>query len=366
MGWLSGWSYRRPITWFNNSSTSLSPYVEQVILNSSNFDFSKVNSDGSDIRFTDADGTTVLNHWIEEWNYTGAYAVIWVEIPSITPYGGGTIYIYYGNPSATSNEVSPTVLFDFWADFTDLTGWTNFGTPSPAVFSDTSFHDGWGWASNGDSNYASGSYSTTTFSTSTSWRLIARAKQLAGNTWDMIYNIGFGNDTTFTEATRRMFANIRINGNNPDGRPEYSYDIYFGYYTSAGWVNVTTLSGANDLNYHRYQIIYDSPNNTVSFYMDETSQGSGSPDPPAVSAFPIVIAGRDYNNTNFLDYIGVVKSTGQAITMNVGSEETPMPVYVWDGTSWQRALAVKYWDGSQWVDAVSIKYWDGTQWVALS
>ena len=53
----------------------------------------KLNYD--DVRFTDSDGTTLLNYWKE------ADGKFWVKVPSI-PYGNKTIYVNYGNPSATS------------------------------------------------------------------------------------------------------------------------------------------------------------------------------------------------------------------------------------------------------------------------
>jgi len=58
-------------------------------------------SDCGDIRFTDSDATTLLNYWIES-GCNSASTKIWVKVPSIPASSTKTIYVYYGNPSATS------------------------------------------------------------------------------------------------------------------------------------------------------------------------------------------------------------------------------------------------------------------------
>jgi hypothetical protein len=61
----------------------------------------KMRSDGGDIRFTDSDETTLLNYWVESGINTSS-TKIWVKVPSIPASSSKTIYVYYGNPSATS------------------------------------------------------------------------------------------------------------------------------------------------------------------------------------------------------------------------------------------------------------------------
>ncbi|MEM5810201.1 MAG: DUF2341 domain-containing protein [Candidatus Aenigmatarchaeota archaeon] len=55
----------------------------------------KARLDYGDIRFTDSDGTQ-LNYWQE------ADGKFWVKVPSIPASSTKTIYVYYGNPNATS------------------------------------------------------------------------------------------------------------------------------------------------------------------------------------------------------------------------------------------------------------------------
>jgi len=66
-------------------------------------------SDGGDIRFTDSDGTTLLPYWVESGLNT-ANTRIWVLMPSIPSSSSKTIYMYYGNPSATSQSSSSAVF----------------------------------------------------------------------------------------------------------------------------------------------------------------------------------------------------------------------------------------------------------------
>ena len=112
----AGWDCRKPVT-INNPGDALNDYQVLITLNSSNFDYSKANLDGSDIGFVDGDNTVALNYWIEEWNAAGD-SMIWVKVPSIKDSGNTTIYMYYGNPSAISQS-NGTATFELFDDFGD-------------------------------------------------------------------------------------------------------------------------------------------------------------------------------------------------------------------------------------------------------
>ena len=117
MAWLSNdWAYRREITIDNTSnSNDLTDYQVKITLDNTNFDFSKANNDGSDIRFTDDDGSTLLYYWIEKWDSTNQEAIIWVKVPSIPASSNKTIYMYYGNASA-SDASDGDNTFEFFDD----------------------------------------------------------------------------------------------------------------------------------------------------------------------------------------------------------------------------------------------------------
>jgi len=122
---LSGWQYCANINIDNTgNSNALSNYQQKVVLSISNFDFSKANSDGSDIRFLDNDDSTPLSYWIEGWDSSGQTATIWVKVPSIPASSNYTIYMYFGNASATS-ESNGDNTFAFFDDFStkDTSKW---------------------------------------------------------------------------------------------------------------------------------------------------------------------------------------------------------------------------------------------------
>lgn len=101
-GWYnSSWLYRKPITVDNTSTSTLTNYQAQV---SVTYD-SHMQSDFDDIRFTDSDGTTLLDHWRETYT-TSTSATFWVKVPSIATSSTATIYMYYGNSAASSNSNS--------------------------------------------------------------------------------------------------------------------------------------------------------------------------------------------------------------------------------------------------------------------
>jgi hypothetical protein len=68
-------------------------------------------SSGNDILFTDSSGINKLNHEIETYNSTTGQLIVWVQVPSVSPAVDTAIYMYYGNPSASSQQ-SKTLVWD--------------------------------------------------------------------------------------------------------------------------------------------------------------------------------------------------------------------------------------------------------------
>lgn len=97
--WYDGnWAKVRPITIDNTGNPSdLIDYQVTIYIT---YD-SDMQSDFDDLRFTDSDGTTELNYWIEN-KTDSSWAVIWVKVPSIPSSSTKAIYVYFGNPSAIS------------------------------------------------------------------------------------------------------------------------------------------------------------------------------------------------------------------------------------------------------------------------
>lgn len=197
MAWLSSnWGYRKSIT-LSRASGAVSNYQMKILVGESSGAAGEdvdcggnCKSDFSDLRFTAADGTTLLDYWIESVSGTtpNQLAAIWVEFDSIGT-GDTTFYMYYGYASATavSNGDNTFILFD---DFEDgsINGskWTNPGSWSEGsgVLSKL--------ANNTNTNHAL--LSVNTYASSIA--IHARAK--VGSDWSNEY--GWGNAVIFDQT----------------------------------------------------------------------------------------------------------------------------------------------------------------------
>ncbi|HHB93386.1 MAG TPA: DUF2341 domain-containing protein [Thioploca sp.] len=119
--WNNSWGYKKEIKVQENSGTTLTNYsILLHILYNSN-----MNTNFSDLRFTNSAENTELGYWIE--NYTASTdAYIWIKVPTLTASINTSIYMYYGNSVATTtSNFNNAFLFadDFStntsADYTD-------------------------------------------------------------------------------------------------------------------------------------------------------------------------------------------------------------------------------------------------------
>jgi len=109
---LSGYTTRRKLTIDHTKIDSdLTDFPVLVKLTSSNFDFSKSNSDGYDIRFTSSDGTTLLKYERERHDSANQKAEYWVKIPSVSSSADTEFYIYY-RTADTADGADPTNVWD--------------------------------------------------------------------------------------------------------------------------------------------------------------------------------------------------------------------------------------------------------------
>jgi len=144
--WLSGWQYRKSHEINGSSAGSVTDYQirikvhygsgtdsgEDVYLNE------KCRSDFGDVRFTDDDGTTVLDYWMEEKSDSD-YAIFWVKVPSIpSDPDSATIYIYYGKSDATyAGSGSDTFLvYEDWESGSIGSDWTKSQVDGSASYGD--------------------------------------------------------------------------------------------------------------------------------------------------------------------------------------------------------------------------------------
>ncbi|WP_035241144.1 DUF2341 domain-containing protein [Desulfobacter vibrioformis] len=135
------WTYNTGILIDNTGGSYLTGYQHKIILTSDNFDFTLADPDGADIRF--AYGETLLDYWIESYDSTAEYAVIWVALSIGAE--EKIIQIYYGNVSAV-DESDGDAVFEYFnaletsGDIADLS--SSFGTSTWTVASDASAPNG--------------------------------------------------------------------------------------------------------------------------------------------------------------------------------------------------------------------------------
>lgn len=108
------WAYQKEIEVQENSGEELVDFQVLVSLDSSNFEFTKANPDGSDLRFVV--GEEELSYWIEDWDAEGANARIWVKVPIIPTGGVAKVLMFYGNEAAGPTS-DGDAAFEFFDDF---------------------------------------------------------------------------------------------------------------------------------------------------------------------------------------------------------------------------------------------------------
>jgi len=137
MGWLSGWNRRKSHTIEGSTAGAQTNYQMKIVAyKSSGTDSGEnvylgtnVRDDFGDVRFTKADGTTLLDYWMESY-ISGTKATFWVEVDSIPASPDSVdIYIYYDKPDATttSNGDNTFLFFDhFPGTSLDTSKWETY------------------------------------------------------------------------------------------------------------------------------------------------------------------------------------------------------------------------------------------------
>jgi len=125
MSWLENFTYRKKIPIVHRTQGSLSDYQMKIAIFSGNGSdtngtvYLNNNSKNwpNDIRFTQADGVTQVDHWIQMSSNVTNKAIFWVKIPTIDSSTDTDYYIYYGNSNAaTSSNISDTwIVAEDWS-----------------------------------------------------------------------------------------------------------------------------------------------------------------------------------------------------------------------------------------------------------
>jgi len=112
-GWFnSSWMQRKAIT-INHAKVSgasnltnfpILVSITDPALSSTAFGGQVAQANGNDILFTASDGVTKLNHELDVYTASTGTIVAWVQIPTLSPTSDTTIYLYYGNAAAVSQQ----------------------------------------------------------------------------------------------------------------------------------------------------------------------------------------------------------------------------------------------------------------------
>jgi hypothetical protein len=120
---IAGYSTKQAVLInYTSGPKTLTDYQVRLKLDATNFSFNETMDNGEDIRFTDEDGVTPLDYWVETWNRTEQLAIIWIKVPSISSSQEKTIYFYYGKPGDSSVS-SGEATFVFFDDFSQGLSW---------------------------------------------------------------------------------------------------------------------------------------------------------------------------------------------------------------------------------------------------
>lgn len=110
----TNWDQRKRVRVVNNDNQSYTDTAVEIIVSYDN----DMESDFNDLRFTDSDGTTEIDYWIER-HTSASEASIWIEVPSLPANETATFFMYYGNGAAATTTSSSTAVFDVIDDFED-------------------------------------------------------------------------------------------------------------------------------------------------------------------------------------------------------------------------------------------------------
>ena len=290
--WYSpSWTYRKAIT-INHTQVygNFTNFPVLINLASDANLAAHAQASGNDILFTSSDGVTKLNDEIESYNSSTGALVAWVQVPTLSSTADTTIYMYFGNASA-SNQSNPTGTWDSnYAGVYHLTNGTTLsladstanartGTNHGATATTGDFDGGAGLAS-ASSQYASlpsavlpasDNFTVSAwFKTTSSGVIVSEQNQPIGSTpttWDPLL---------YVDSTGKLRGGVYAGG-----QPTF--------------VSSTTV---NNGAWHYAVLVVNASGTTQSLYLDGALVGSFSGTPEAISTNVSVGAGWTASWTN--------------------------------------------------------------------
>jgi len=273
-----GWSFRKQITIAHtNVAADLTNFPVLINFTSDADIASAAQSNGNDILFTSANGTTKLDHEIEWYVGGTGQLVAWVRVPTLSSVTDTAIFLYYGNSSCI-NQQNPAGVWNssfksVWhmsetsgTTIKDSTSNNNNGTPNGGVTLNATGKIDGGDSFNGTDGYTSlGTSSSLNFAANVPFTIEGWYKTTESygpifsfrhDTNDgAVIDICVGYDGAVGSAGRLMGLVRQDSG-------------------SGGYARVTGPT-VNDGNWH-YFVLTRNAGNTIQLFSDGVLQGTSS------------------------------------------------------------------------------------------
>jgi hypothetical protein len=247
------WHWRKPITINNGGASTQTDYQVKLTIDTQTLiGQSKMNSLGNDIRFTDSTNySTAISYWIESGINT-ASTIIWVKIPSI-PTGNSTIYMYYGNTSATAASNGPNT-FIFFDDFEsgNLNKWT-IVTGSTWTVTTGQKHGGSYSVRGGPLNQVSE-------------RIVATGLNLNNISFDAWWREG----SIDIDAAQLVRANTNSNFYDYEINKESSYDWALSKFINGSWSSLQSTTDYQPAAYTWFKVTTSIRSTYMKFFYNDT------------------------------------------------------------------------------------------------
>lgn len=309
--WNTSYAKRIQIT-LDNSDQAVSFNNQAVLirLNSGVAGYANFNADGSDLRFVADDHTTQLDHEIERWDVNGN-SYVWVKIPNLPSAAAQTIFLYFGNTSASSSENASSL----WTRYSSVWHLKESPAATAPQFLDSS---------------ASAKHGTATNNPTSVSGIIGNALGLNGN-YDSI-DVGSLNSTLGATSTLSFWINTSQVGSNTNYQAPGitgievnggTNDIFWGWLDATGFIGVTAGDGVgaksnlaiNDNVWRHITISRNGANGAVRFYVNGVLNSSGTSGVGTISTtfskfgvIPTSTGGAGYEFDGSLDEIRIINS----------------------------------------------------------
>ena len=187
------WGYRQNVA-VTNSGSAQTDYQVMITLDTSTLATAgKIQTDCDDLRITDASGK-LLKYWLEPTSCNTTTTKIWTKLASL-PTPGATLFVYYGNPSASAYADSTPTASVFIREIANLQGAWTLDEASGATRADTS-GNGNDLTDNGTVGQVTGQVSTAAGTFLSATKYLAKTDVAALSTGDIDFTIAAWCKTT--------------------------------------------------------------------------------------------------------------------------------------------------------------------------